>query len=309
MGTSNSIGVYKPGKPSIDLLITVALRCSIYNGLPLRQKNLVQFKLSGSSSWYNGKYEVELIPSNSDIILSTYTFNAKAGWVIQAYVTCNSIIENPSIKVNVDGKESNTISLKFMNRDKDVFSEEEVQKLIDENSSLIRNDKVCFRVADKGISKLLNTTSTVINSYGGENSYTRANTLKSQGYIKDEIIINQYSFDTGGVTKPKKFASGKGKTISESLDKTIGNRIGYHVYYFSILKGYHVLLLVIDSSNSCVKKFKAYDQLKDRGDYLDYEEINEFLLEMTVNNWEGSANRNKDKTANTEIAIWKVKRK
>jgi hypothetical protein len=60
--------------------------------------------------------------------------------------------------------------------------------------------------------------------------------------------------------------------------------------------------------NSCVK-FKAYDQLKDRGDYLEYKEIDEFLLEMTVNNWEGSANRNKDKTANTEIAIWKVKRK
>lgn len=304
---SNSIGVYKPGKPSIDIPITISLRCSISSGLPLKQRNLVHFKLSGNSSWYNGKHEVTLIPSPG-IILSTTNFNAKGGWIIKTYITCNTNVTNPSIEVKVDGKNSNTIQLKFANRDNDIFSEDEVNKLIQENATLIRKDKVCFRVADKGISKLLDTSATVIKNYGGENSYTRAKTLKSQGFIKDEVIIGQYSFDTGGITKPNSFAKGKGSVISNSISQTMRERNGYHVYYFSILRGYHVLLLVIDASNSCVKKFKIYDQLKDRGDYISYEELDQFLLDMTINNWDGSASHNKDKTANTEIAIWKVKR-
>lgn len=308
MGTSNSIGTYKPGKPSIDIPVTVNLRCNILTGLPLGHKNLVQFKLSGDSSWYDGKYEVMFTPSNG-IILTSTKFDAKAGWIIQTYITCKTLVNNPTIIVQIDGKETNPISLKFANRDKDVFSEDEVNNLINENATLIQKDKVCFRVADKGISKLLNTPSTIIKNYGGENSYTRARTLLSQGYIKDEIIINQYSFDTGGLTKPDKFSKGKESIISNSIDKTLKNRNGFHVYYFSILKGYHVLLLVIDASNFCAKKFKIYDQLKDRGNLIPYEELNKFLLEMTINNWDGSASHNKDKTANTEIAIWKVKRK
>ncbi|MDN3692988.1 hypothetical protein QWZ06_12195 [Chryseobacterium tructae] len=307
METSNRVGTYKPGKPSIDISITISLRCSISSGLPLGQRNLVEFKLSGKTSWSNSKSEVTLIPS-SGITLSTTNFEAKEGWIIKTYITCNTNVTNPSIKVKINGKDSNTIQLKFTNRDNDIFSEEEVNKLMQENATLIQKDKVCFRVADKGISKLLDTPTTVIKNYGGENSYTRARTLKSQGFIKDEVIIGQYSFDTGGITKPSNFAKGKESVISNSVNQTMKSRNGYHVYYFSILKGYHVLLLVIDASNFCVKKFKIYDQLKDRGDYKSYEDLDQFLLDMTKNNWDGSASHNKDKTANTEIAIWKVKR-
>jgi hypothetical protein len=199
-------------------------------------------------------------------------------------------------------------------RDKDQFNQEEIDLLINENENLVGNDKICFRVADKQLSKILNDSSLTIKSYFKQNSYTRAETIKSQGYINESKIFNQFIFKGGGVYEPKEYSDGNKKVFSEYFKKEINKRSGLHIYYFSLVKGYHVLTIVVNSKDPCKITFQIYDQIKIREE-MSLDELDTEMLRLTNVLWlskfnhvdeNGKKSESKD---STEAAIWKIQRK
>ncbi|HEX8577652.1 MAG TPA: hypothetical protein VF677_15300 [Flavobacterium sp.] len=311
MGTpSNSFGTYIPGKPSIKTLPTLFLECEKIRSLPVNQRILLRLKVSGKNGWFEDKYDLELVPSSNKITLSTTAFKIEEEWVIQTYIECSEAV-NGYLQVKIDGKDSNRISINFINNNaKDVFSITEINRLIDENKNSLSNKTECFIAADNQNSKLLKIEEVKIRSYSGQNGFSRMTDYTSKGYIQEHKKFNQYIFDTGGVTKPSSYAKDKEKEFSNYIKKAVGNKIGYYVFYYSLLYNYHILTIVIDCTNPCSIKYKIYDQLKDRGEYKDIEYLDAEILAQTVNNWEGAVSHTKNKKdASTQIDLWKIKRK
>ncbi|NJM78671.1 MAG: hypothetical protein HC854_01825 [Flavobacterium sp.] len=167
-------------------------------------------------------------------------------------------------------------------------------------------DDVCFRVADKQVSKILNNSKLVLSTYSGQNSYDRAEDFKSKGIVNEEKIFNQFIIKDGGNTEPKKFTSGKDKVISNYFLASIKGKIGYHFYYLSIVKGDHVLTLIIDNSNPCNQKFKTFDQTEIYSE-KPFKEIDQEMLRLS--NWIWNYMLKKTgKAHNTELAVWKIQR-
>ncbi|WP_310555656.1 hypothetical protein [Flavobacterium sp.] len=306
---NNSFGTYTAGTPSLKILPTLSFECEKIKSLPVKQKILLKLRVSGKNGWFADKYDLELVPSSDKIKLSKTSFRVEEEWVIKFYIECSEVLSG-NLLVKIDGKDSNKVNLNFINNAKDVFSEEDVKRLIDENIKSLSNRTECFIAADNQNSELLQKKEVKISSYSNENGFSRMKSYTSMGYIKDHKKFNQYIFDTGGITKPSSYVKGKEKEISSYIKKIIEDKIGYHVFYYSLLFNYHILTIVVDNTNPCGAKYKIYDQLKDRGEYKEIEELDGEILTQTVNNWEGAVSHTAKKTdASTQIDLWKVQRK
>lgn len=137
--------------------------------------------------------------------------------------------------------------------------------------------------------------------------YNRAAQIKGAGYIASEKIFPAETIGWKGLKQPSNYNDAHKNAVSEYLLKAINHRHGYHVFYFTILNGYHVLTLVVNSLNPCDKKYQIYDQLRNRSE-KSFSNIDNDFLELIVNNWPYAAGLN-DGTASTKFAIWKMQRK
>lgn len=280
-----------------------------YN-ISLNETKEVRFKIGGTND--DKRRDVKFELNNSNISLSTSSWSAENEWILKTKVTGKKLGET-LITVKVEGKTLNIIKIKCIDY-KDVFSEKDVERLIEENKISISQHTACIIAADKQLGKLLLDnknfiTETSNNKANVYNAYTRIDQIKNYGFVKNFQIFEQNTFKGGGNYQPKEYNTGKQNVISNYLKNAIGNKIGYHVFYFTILNGYHVLLLVVNVLSPCDMKFKIYDQLRDRGDYQSFSLIDDKLLEMNVNNWSGAANLTRDKTASTKFGIWKIQKR
>jgi hypothetical protein len=195
----------------------------------------------------------------------------------------------------------------------DVFLESEKENLIKINEALVQNDSVCFRVADKELAELINDKTLILKSYMGENSYTRMTDYKSKGYIASEKIFDQYIFKGGGNFEPIQYDNKSIDIFKSYFNKLIFEKLGFHIFCFSLVGGYHVLTLIIDNTDFCNQKFLILDQIRIRK-WDQLKNIDEEMLRLTNVLWLSNYNHEEIngtklyKKFKTECAIWKIKR-
>ncbi|KMQ58369.1 hypothetical protein ACM39_18615 [Chryseobacterium sp. FH2] len=267
MGTSNSIGVYKPGKPSIDLPPNIIrIGCTKVEKLYINQAALLEFKVEGvSKKDIGGSYKVKLLPSDSNILLfdskkqTKYEFEVEKGWKFSVYVGGSKVVENARINVEVDGVKTLSFPISIL-QDKDVFSKEDVKRLKVSANSLGLTSTACINVADARISELLQDKNNFMNrnrqrmSHG---EYTpRLKFLLSKGYVLGSIKEFRYNLNNGEIYRPKNLK----ESAKSYIENQIKNKIGYHVFYISMLNDVHVLTLLINNNNPCDTKFEVLDQ-------------------------------------------------
>ncbi|MBV8325897.1 hypothetical protein [Chryseobacterium sp.] len=270
----------------------------------------VRFKVGGKND--DEKRSIKFDFSNSNISLSTSSWKAENEWILRTKITGKKN-GTTVITVKVEDKTLNSITIHCVDY-KDVFSEENVKRLIAENKISIADHTACIVAADKQLGKLLDNTSDFITNSSNNNAdvytaYKRVEQIKKKGFLANEKKFSQYVFKGGGNYQPKEYSEENKHAVSDYLKASINGKLGYHVFYFTILNGYHVLTLVINNQNPCDVKFKIYDQLRDRGEYVSLLEVDNKLLEMNTNNWSGAASLTRDKTASTKFGIWKIQRK
>lgn len=286
------------------------LKITEFNVKPGETVNKVRFRVLGIND--DKKRKVKFILNNKNISISTSEWNAESDWKLLTNITGKTAGET-IVTVQIEDKTLNSFKIKCINY-KDVFSESDVNRLIAENNISLSLHTACIIAADKQLGKLLlDSKSFITNSSNNKanvySAYTRIDQVNNNGFVKNFQIFNQNAFKGGGNYQPIEYNSGQENIVSNYLKNAIGSNRGFHVFYFTILNGYHVLLLVVDASDLCDVKFKIYDQLKDRGEYLSISSIDGKILEMIVNNWGGAADLTKDKTASTKFGIWKIQRK
>lgn len=267
MGTSNNIGTYTPGKPSLAVPPDIVrISCNKVEKLFINQEQLLEFEVSGVSKWdIGGGHTVVLKPSHSNIKLfdgkknPKYEFEVEKGWKFSVYVGGSAVVENGKIDIEVDGIKTLTIPISILN-DKDVFTENEVKRLMSDVNSLGLSSTACINVADARISELLKDQTNFMNrnrqrmSHG---EYTpRLKHLTSKGFVLGGIKEFRYHLNNGDTYRPKNLK----ESIKSYLEAQIKNRIGYHVFYISMLNDVHVLTLLINNSNPCEMKFEVFDQ-------------------------------------------------
>lgn len=226
-------------------------------------------------------------------------------FTITVYATDNND-RNPSTRRGICGKFKLTVV------QKDVFMTEEIDSLLAINESLVDNDKICFRVADKELASLLQNNKLVLNNYAGKTGFDRMNSYNALGYIKVEKYFNQIDTwirdsEDGYDLVPQKYKSGMDNVFLRFIESEIKGKIGYHVFYFVLLDGYHVLLLIVNNCNPNFPKFIIVDQLRIRK-YYDLQNIDQQMLEMTKNNYKGACDSAHRKDINSSIKLSKITR-
>lgn len=267
MVLSNEINEYVPSKPSLDAPPNIVrINCNKVEKLFINQEQLLEFEVSGVSKWdIGGGYKVVLKPSNSKIKLfdgkknPKYEFEVEKGWKFSVYISGSAVVENGKIDIEVDGRVILTIPISILN-DKDVFSKNEVKRLKTDANSLGLSSTACINVADARISELLQDQINFMNrnrqrmSHG---EYTpRLKHLISKGFVLGGIKEFRYHLNNGDAYRPKNLK----ESIKTYVEAQIKNRIGYHVFYVSMLNDVHVLTLLINNSNPCEMKFEVFDQ-------------------------------------------------
>ena len=231
METSNSFGAYVAGKPSIKPLPTLSMACEKINVLPVNKKILLKLKVSGKNGWFADKYKLELVPSSSKIKLSNTNFEIEEEWVIKFYIECSEVL-NGYLQVKIDGKDSNRVNINFTNSNtKDNFSLAEINRLINENSYMVKfvdsqspseySGNYCMGAAERGLSELLKDNKNFYSvertthkrknsvSFTGKTAIDRGNVMDSLGFVKSKWEFDKYKIDQNSL-----------KTINDSKDIT-----------------------------------------------------------------------------------------
>jgi hypothetical protein len=226
----------------------------------------------------------------------------------------------------------------------DVFLEEEVNNLLKELKFIKPfaeakepseyAENYCMAAAERGLSKLLNNTSDFYSldrnhnrlnniSFSGKNASDRGNALKSKGYVIDYFEFNDYKIvqsiknstvDRTTYEKNKYLVIelGSQKKLFKHINKTINNRMGYHVFYLSVTNDFHTLLLVIDYRNPCKAEYAFYDEYYGTSSFGNYTNIEEgFRIQTSWTFLNDYMNRGfvPDNYSKTTNKLWKIQRK
>lgn len=254
------------------------------------------------------KYNINDAENGDVFVLSITPSRLERGkeFTISVYATDNND-RNPSTRKGICGK------FKFIVVQQDVFMTEEIDLLLEINEGLVNNDEICFRVADKELASLLQNSRLVLTNYVGKTGFDRVKEYKAMGYVKVEKYFNQSNIwirasENGYDLVPQKYKPGMDQVFFNFISSEIKDKIGYHVYYFVLLDGYHVLLLIVNNCNPNSPKFLIVDQLRIRK-YIDLLDIDKQMLEMTRNNYKGACDSSHRKDINSSIQLSKMKRK
>lgn len=218
------------------------------------------------------------------------------------------------------------------------FADNEIAPEYDEN--------YCMQAAERGLSELLKNDTDFYAvergthqhknriGFSGLNAIDRGNRFKANGFV-----ITSWSFDSYTIDHSKRkiindskdiqeaqnnyskvmydiitITNSNKKTLVDSFKRDINNKIGFHVYYFCIIGGFHTLLLAIDYRNPCDPKYAIYDQHGPTSSHGNLDEIAEGLRRQTSWTFANTCvNRyNKQRTSqwdSTKTTLWKIKRK
>lgn len=154
----------------------------------------------------------------------------------------------------------------------------------------------CIQAADRFLGKLLNDdknfytyddeSEKLINSPNLYNAITRAKKIKELGYAKDfrefsGLIFNPvpvYETDQYGNNPSYTLRLKEGGTVKDYFSKLVGKRIGYHVFYLSLVDSFHTLILIVDSTNPCDQRYAIYDEAGLSKNYGKFSDIEQGIL-------------------------------
>jgi len=322
MGTSNSIGEYTPGKPSIDVPPNILrLSCDVVEKLYLNHSSLLIFKVQGlSDKEIGGSYIIKLKPSDPSIQLFDSskniknTFEVEKGWKFSVYVCGNKVINNAKIDVEVDGVKMLTIPIS-VHQDKDVFSKNDINRLLEDykksrlfnKSGNVVGNGYCINSADKAIGALLNDkvnfySEPNLKSQGGNgvrllNASSRGQVFTNLGYVKEHFIITTDNF------KSASYPTKLNESLKLKLLKSINNRMGDHVFYYTMHGEYHVMTLLVNFNDPCNAKFSILDQGYVNEENISFDQIDLKFLLLEQKFWSSKPKHSKD------IKLWKIKKK
>ncbi|WP_271785416.1 hypothetical protein [Aquimarina algiphila] len=295
--------------------------------------------------WDDNDGIIEFTSSNDNVIISiegvdSETKNEKeveyGDEIIIEVSFKNRLNRGQKFSIDIKGKDGENIEvsgkLNFTIIEKDVFMSYEGQIILDENKDIGWGDwfngainyitgsfdEVCVRVVDKQFSKLVDNESLVLKSYSKLTGMDRADKYKTLGYVKSSrkftqketwVRVNTDDFEV----KPVSYRKGKESIFTDYIEPEIKNKIGYHLYYYVLLSGYHVLMILVDNRNPCTPMYKILDQIKDRP-FKELKDLNEDLLTMAKSNYEIAVERvqkvnPKAKSHGADMYLWKLKRK
>lgn len=213
--------------------------------------------------------------------------------------------------------------LKFTVLPEDIFSNEEIEIAFDENKASqkynnnndVPGNGYCIVAADRTLGALLNKKDDFYQEISGKRirlrtASSRANQLITKGYIyfKGNILNSvkasgeapypNYKKGIHSLTtdnylnseRPTKLVGSIKKIILEDID----NRIGNHVYYFTLHGQYHVMLLFVNYTDPENPKFSILDQGYKHEVNIDLDEIDNIFLGFAQSFW-----ASKIKTQNT----------
>ncbi|MBE7654007.1 hypothetical protein G1L01_13295 [Tenacibaculum finnmarkense] len=173
--------------------------------------------------------------------------------------------------------------------DKDVFMEDEAQRGIDDilfvekqyekrPSTGEYSINYCIQSADRFLGKVVENTTNFytyddtankrIYTPSLENAIIRAKKIKTLGYgkifkefdgsifaLKEEKVKDKYG------NNPSRILSLKANNgINDFFNQQVSNRIGFHIFYLSIVEGFHTLIIVVDNTEPCSPKYEIYDE-------------------------------------------------
>lgn len=207
----------------------------------------------------------------------------------------------------------------------------------------------CMQGADRALGKLLNNTSDfyvvkrktheVINSisFKSLNTYSRAKQFKSKGYISMEYEIDSkyWNIDHNkrdNINKSVDYDAAKsyaliiqydivwlnentGRSTLLYLKSLLGQKEpGWHVFYLSIVDGFHTQILLIDNRDNENTKYEIWDDNGLTSSSGDLEEIIDGLNRQTSSMFTTSCLfRYQDGTTNKwdkqTLKVWKIKSK
>lgn len=277
---------------------------------------LVRLKLEGEyEGFWKTNYSVEFEFSTEEMELSTSSWSVEKGDILLTRITSKET-GSFSILVKVDNKEASTISVLSKEKEKDTFSETEKDNLLQENRAAVAfkrsgeaSGAYCINAADRGLGALLNNTTDFYNEHnriGLHNSSSRGTAFEELGHVHSffELKTNNYNTDN----EPTALES----SLKTQIERDINDKIGYHVYYFSMHGEVHVMLLLVDNTNPCDKKFRILDQGfigRDYQNFVSLETIDDDFLQLAKRLWNLKLNGGISiKQYAKEILMWKIQR-
>lgn len=194
----------------------------------------------------------------------------------------------------------------------DVFLKNEIDPMKDflkNNASLLNfSRKDCITTLNTALKKLYKTEKLSVGTQiktGGNREGTMEK-LDNQGKVKSSFTI-EYEDTKGKVcSKGTPYKANKMKdSLSSKINELVGNNIGFHVFGVSIADGYHSMLLTVDNTNPCKKKYILSDQVptytEGWKEYENGEKLDAWITKLTV-----EYHSKRDIYSGT--TIWKLKR-
>ncbi|MBW7867561.1 MAG: hypothetical protein H3C31_04455 [Brumimicrobium sp.] len=289
----------------------ISIKCTGTERLKIKTDCVVSinFILGGKdNNWFGFEHHLELSSNDTNLKIYNDKFDVDNEWTFITNIS-NSKTGTSNLDIKSANNSVTTFKFDFVN-EKSVFDRKAKDILLTENEKLVQEDKVCFRVADKELALLVNDKSLILNNYENLSGFSRMDDYEKKGYIYKwkkflQNVIWRRHTEGKYELKPYDFADGQKTCFSDFIKETMPC-MGIHVYHFILLDGYHVLVLIVDNSNNCYPKFKIIDQLKFR-EWEDFSKLDNELLTMTRNNYEGACNASKRTDINSSINLCKIK--
>lgn len=197
--------------------------------------------------------------------------------------------------------------------EKDVFLTEEIAAFIKENQNSLDNKTKCFIAVDNQFSKMVDDSKLKLKNYSNKTGIDRANDYSKKGYVFSTKKFNQKNIWVR-VDKPNyklfpiSFRNGKDTVFTDYIKQTINKKIGYHVYYFTLLNAYHVLSIIVNNSEPCDVQYKILDQIRDRA-WRSLKKLDNDILDMTIRNYKSACDIINKNNHNSSVQLWKLQRK
>jgi hypothetical protein len=171
----------------------------------------------------------------------------------------------------------------------DVFTNEEIQIGLKELSIISEKHKkrpkigeysvnYCIQAADRFLGAIVknqklfyaydDVNEKKINAPNLSNAIMRAQKIKDLGYGKSLKNFAGKVFTLKEIDKTDEYENNPTRKIflknndeiNEYFDNEISNKLGFHIFYLSIVEAFHTLILIIDNSEPCQASYQILDE-------------------------------------------------
>ncbi|AXT60405.1 hypothetical protein D1816_08595 [Aquimarina sp. AD10] len=183
------------------------------------ERMLARLKIQGEAGgWlkFETSYDLTFEYSEEEMELTTSSWSVERGDVILTNITAKSEGDF-FITTKMNGKETGRVKVVSKQRGKDVFTEAENTRLVQENEYIKPfadqgthseyDENYCMQAAERGLSELLNNTTDFYSvergthaqvsgiSFSGLTAIDRGNAIKSSGFVKTSWSYNKYAIN------------------------------------------------------------------------------------------------------------------